>query len=40
MERNDFSWNEISQNFIDRLYDSLPARMRAVIGVKGGVTKY
>ena len=39
-EEMTFHWNEILHNFTDRLYDSLPARMRAVIGAKGGTTKY
>jgi transposase len=33
-------WNGISQEWIRRLYDSLPARIEAVIAAEGGNTKY
>jgi len=33
-------WNQVPQDLIDRLYRSLPNRMRAVIRARGGITKY
>ncbi|TFK63776.1 hypothetical protein BDN72DRAFT_733519, partial [Pluteus cervinus] len=33
-------WGNIEQDYIDRLFDSMPRRIAAVIAAKGGYTKY
>lgn len=34
------AWSEIDQNYIKKLYDSMPRRVEAVVSSKGQATKY
>jgi hypothetical protein len=33
-------WEKIDQDFIDKLYDSMPSRVRELLKAKGGNTRY
>ena len=33
-------WREVTPEYLERLYESMPRRMQAVIAAQGGYTKY
>jgi len=39
-EEVQYHWNQASLDFINKLYDTLPARIETVLEAEGGVTKY
>lgn len=39
-DRVNYEWNRVPQEYIVKLYQSMPTRIRAVIEAKGGPTKY
>ncbi|KAL1916371.1 uncharacterized protein VTP21DRAFT_5988 [Calcarisporiella thermophila] len=38
--RIEYTWEHMDQSYIDKLYESMPRRIRAVYKAKGGYTKY